>query len=248
LTKRPAICENGRVFDLAGPENAGRVEKILFRSLIKDTEGFMSRFLERRISLAISRQLVNTSITPNQITLISILIGLTGAYLIGLREGLLQILGSILFLVHSIVDGCDGEIARLKFMESKIGGILDFWGDNIVHAAVFAAIGIEWWRRTGAVVPLYLSVTAVLGTFLSALLIYVSTMREKASEGPLYTSVSKSGRRSRIVKIADFLSRRDFIYLVVILAFYQHIDWFLVAAAAGTMVFLIMLVWIRVRD
>lgn len=248
LTKRPAICENGRVFDLTGPENAGRVEKILFRSLIKDTEGFMSRFLERRISLAISRQLVNTSITPNQITLISLLIGLTGAYLISLREGLLQILGSILFLVHSIVDGCDGEIARLKFMESKIGGVLDFWSDNIVHAAVFAAIGIEWWRRTGAVVPLYLSVTAVLGTFLSALLIYVSTMREKASGGPLYTSVSKSGRKSRIVKIADFLSRRDFIYLVVILAFYQHLDWFLVAAAAGTMVFLIMLVWIRVRD
>ncbi len=248
LRKRAAICEKGRIFDLTRPENAGRVEKILFRSLIKDTEGFMSRFLERRISLAISRQLVNTSITPNQITLVSILIGLAGACLISIREGLPQILGSILFLVHSIVDGCDGEIARIKFMESRTGGILDFWGDNIVHAAVFSAIGMEWWRRTGAVAPLYLSVTAVLGTFLSALLIYLSTMRKRASEGPLYTSVSKSGRKARLVKIADFLSRRDFIYLVVILAFYQHLDWFLAAAAAGTMVFLAMLVWIRVRD
>jgi phosphatidylglycerophosphate synthase len=248
LTKRPAICENGRIFDLTGPENAGRVEKILFHSLIKDTEGFMSRFLERRISLAISRQLVNTSITPNQITMISTFIGLTGAYLISMREGLLQILGSILFLVHSIVDGCDGEIARIKFKESRIGGVLDFWSDNIVHAAVFAAIGTEWWRRTGAIAPLYLSATAVLGTFLSAMLIYLSTMKKKVSEGPLYTSVSRSGRKARIVKIADFLSRRDFIYLVVVLAFYQHLDWFLVAAAAGTMVFLAMLVWIRVRD
>ncbi len=247
LTKRPVICENGRIFDLTRPENAEKVEKILFRSLIKDSEGLMSRFLERRISLAISRKLVNTSITPNQITLISILIGLAGACLISIEKGLPQILGSILFLAHSIVDGCDGEIARIKFMESRTGGLLDFWGDNIVHAAVFTAIGVEWCWRTGAVSPLYLSGTAVVGTFLSALLIYLSIMRKRASEGPLYTSVSKSGRKARIVKIADFLSRRDFIYLVVILAFYQHLDWFLVAAAGGTMVFLAMLVWIRFR-
>ena len=248
LTRRPMVCERGQILDATGKERIPRVEKLLFKSLIKDTEGFMSRFVERPISLAISRRLVDTAITPNQITLISVLIGLLGAFFISLGRGFWQIAGSILFLVHSIVDGCDGEIARIKFMESWLGGILDFWGDNVVHAAVFSAIGLEWWRRTGSIIPLSLSVVAVVGTFLSALLIYLSTMKQKGTSGPLYTSVSKSEKKTRIVKIADFLSRRDFIYLVVILAFYQHLDWFLIAAAAGTMLFLSMLVWIRVRD
>ncbi len=246
LLEKTNACENGRIFDLTIDANVARVEKILFRSLIKSTEGFMSRHVERRISLAISRRLVNTPTTPNQITLLSILIGLAGAWCISLGTGLLQVTGALLFLLHSIVDGCDGEIARIKFMESRLGGILDFWGDNIVHAAIFTAIGVAWHNRTGSILPIMLSGVAVAGTFLSALLIYLSTMRKKASEeGPLYTSVASSPSNARIVKVADFLSRRDFIYLVVILAFYRHLDWFLVASAIGTMAFLAMLIWIR---
>jgi phosphatidylglycerophosphate synthase len=248
LKSRPLRCEAGQIFDLTRPENRPRVEKQLFRGLIKDTEGFMSRFVERPISIAISRRLVNTPVTPNQITVISILIGLLGAWFISIHRGFWQVLGSLLFLLHSIVDGCDGEIARIKFMESRLGGILDFWGDNIVHAAVFAAIGMEWWKYSGSVVPLFLSAIAVAGTILCALLVYISTMRKKTDEGPLYTSVSTSGKKARLVRIADYLSRRDFIYLVVILSFYQHLDWFLIASAVGTMGFLAILVWIRIKD
>ncbi len=247
LKARPIRCEQGRIFDLTRPENRSQVEKELFRSLIKDTEGFMSRLVERPISLAISKRLVNTSITPNQVTLISILIGLVGALFISIDRGFWQILGSMLFLLHSIVDGCDGEIARIKFMESRLGGILDFWGDNIVHAAVFTAIGLEWWRHSGSAIPLLLAATAVAGTFLCAMIVYVSTMKKKSGSGPLYTSVSASEKKTGMVKIADFLSRRDFIYLVVILAFYRHLDWFLAASATGTMVFLAMLIRIRTR-
>ena len=55
-----------------------------------------------------------------------------------------------LFLTHSILDGCDGELARLKFLESPRGARLDFWGDNVVHVAVFGcmAAGLEPRRRT----------------------------------------------------------------------------------------------------
>ncbi len=248
LKSRPMRCEQGQILDVTRPENRRKVEKRLFRSLIKDNEGFMSRLVERPISLAISRRLVKTPVTPNQVTMISILIGLVGAWFISIDRGFWQITGSILFLVHSIVDGCDGEIARIKFMESRLGGILDFWGDNIVHAAVFTAIGVEWWRHSGSMLPLFLSAIAVMGTFLCALLIYVSTMRNKTDGGPLYTSVSTSQKKARLVKIADFLSRRDFIYLVVILAFYHHLDWFIIASAVGTMGFLFMLIWIRTRQ
>src|SRR6185436_17048084 len=48
----------------------------------------------------------------------------------------------------------DGELARLKFLESHTGALLDFWGDNVVHVAVFAAIAIGWSWRAGAAWPL----------------------------------------------------------------------------------------------
>ncbi|NPA95037.1 MAG: CDP-alcohol phosphatidyltransferase family protein [Thermodesulfobacteria bacterium] len=240
-------CTASSIYTIRRPEDIKDIEKRLFWGLVKDTEGFMSRHVERRISLFISRHLVDTPITPNQITIISVLIGLIGAYFISLGQGFWQVVGALLFLAHSIVDGCDGEIARIKFMESRIGGILDFWGDNVVHAAVFTAIGVEWSRRTGQTFPLWLSAAAVVGTFLSASIVYFSTMRKK-KEGPLYTSVAGNGKQSKIVKVADFLSRRDFIYLVVILAFFRHLDWFLVAASVGSLVFAGVLIGIRLRN
>ena len=48
------------------------------RSLVKDTDGFMARHVERPISLQISRALAGTAITPNQMSLISIAVGICG--------------------------------------------------------------------------------------------------------------------------------------------------------------------------
>ena len=126
-------------------------------------------------------------------------------------------------------------------MESRLGGILDFWGDNVVHAAVFYAIGHAWWTATGSRWPLLLAVLAVAGTLTSASLIYLKTMRDRKAGGPLYTSVSADGSRSSMVRVADYLSRRDFIYLVVILAAFGHLNWFLVLTAIGAPAFALVL-------
>jgi phosphatidylglycerophosphate synthase len=238
----PAVVVNrGMLYRLTEPTDIPFVEHSLFSSLVKETEGFMSRHVERRLSLALSRRLVRTSITPNQITLISVAIGLVGALLIAMGGRWWQTAGALLFLGHSILDGCDGEIARIKFMESRLGGILDFWGDNVVHAAVFYAIGQAWWVTTGSRWPLLLAALAVAGTLTSASLVYLKTMRDRKGDGPLYTSVSADGSRSPMVRLADYLSRRDFIYLVVILAAFGHLDWFLILTAIGAPAFSLVL-------
>ncbi len=247
LRLKTVSCKKGNVLEIKGPNDVPHVERALLRGLIKDTEGFMSRHFERRISLFITKRLINTSITPNQVTVISVLIGLVGAAFMAIGQGAWQIIGSWLFLAHSIVDGCDGEIARLKFLESRIGGILDFWGDNVVHAAVFGAIGFEWWTRTGQLLAIILFLIAVSGTFFSASIVFFTAMKKKSGEGPLYTSVSEKNRKSKLVRVADYLSRRDFIYLVIILAYMKHLDWFLVATAIGTLCFSGALLWIRLK-
>ncbi len=224
-----------------------RAEKHLLTSLVKDTEGFMSRHFERKISLAVSRRLAATRITPNAMTLVSIGIGIFGASFFLESSAASQTVGALLFLLHSILDGCDGELARLKFQESRSGGALDFWGDNVVHIAVFSAMAAGWSRSAGAAWPLGLGALAVGGTLASALLVYFRTMAAAPLEGPLYTSVA-AGRETRLSRVADALSRRDFIYLVLILSAFGKAAWFLVLTAVGAPIYFLVLTAIALAE
>ena len=123
------------------PTDVRAAERRLLLSLVKDTDGFMARHVERPISLQISRRLAGTAITPNQMSLISIAVGICGGPFFLSSRPLMQTIGALLFLAHSILDGCDGELARLKFQQSRWGGVLDFWGDNVVHSGQFRSHG-----------------------------------------------------------------------------------------------------------
>ena len=228
---------------IADHGDISHLEKSLYRDLIKETDGLVARHFNRKISLAITGQLINTSVTPNQMSLVSIGIGLIGALLLSFPIISLQVFGALLFLFHSITDGCDGELARLKYMETRWGGLLDYWGDNIVHTAVFLGIGIAWKKATGSMIALWCSGFAIAGSVLTAGLVYAMTMRSGKDDGPVYTSTSWKQKKDRWVKIADFLSRRDFIYLVVILAIFGKLHWFLILAAIGAPAFFLFTLW-----
>ena len=130
-------------------------ERRLLRRLVKDTDGFMARHVERPISLQVSRRLARTAITPNQTTMISVAIGLCGApfFLSGLWFW--QTVGALLFLVHSIVDGCDGELARLRFQRITIWWHSRFLGRQCCPRSHFRVHGCRLesvFRRDVAIV------------------------------------------------------------------------------------------------
>ena len=232
---------------VSAPADIAAAERRLLRALVKDTDGFMARHVERRISLAISRHLASTVVTPNQMTLVSMAIGLAGAPFFLSSQGLWQTVGALLFLAHSILDGCDGELARLKFQESRSGGVLDFWSDNVVHVITFACMAAGWSRAIGQAWPLLLGAAAVLGNMASAGLVYWRAMRTKDDAGPLYTSVSTLPGR-RLTRLLDALSRRDFIYLVVALALVGNANWFLLLASLGAPTYFFLLLFLAVRE
>jgi hypothetical protein len=73
-------------------------------------------------------------------------------------------------------------------------------------------------------------------------------MRNKTAEGPLFTSVTTSEASSRLSALADTLTRRDFIYLVVMLSAFGKAHWFLVLAAFGAPLFFFVLLWSAHRE
>jgi 1L-myo-inositol 1-phosphate cytidylyltransferase / CDP-L-myo-inositol myo-inositolphosphotransferase len=221
---------------VAAPWDVRAAERQLLRSLVKDTDGFMARHVERPISLQISRQLAATAITPNQMSLISVAVGIGGGPFFLSSRPLMQIIGALLFLAHSILDGCDGELARLKFQQSRWGGVLDFWGDNVVHTVIFGCMGVGWSLAAGALWPLWLGAGAVFGTLGSAGFVYWRLMHSKDGDGTLFTSVSDAPERP-LTQLLDSASRRDFIYLVILLALFGRSNWFLVMAGIGAPIY-----------
>jgi len=186
-------------------------------------------------------------VTPTQITIASAAIGLLGAPFFLSGSWLWQTVGALLLLTHSIVDGCDGELARLKFQESRWGGILDFWGDNVVHIVTFACMAVGWSLSVSALWPLLLGAAAVLGNLGSAAFVHWRMMRIKHGSGPLFTSVS-SAPSNRLAQLLDATSRRDFFYLVLVLALFGKSNWFLLLAALGAPIFFILLVFLALRE
>ncbi len=229
------------------PADVRLAERRLMRALVKDTDGFMARHVERPISLQISRLLAPTAITPNQMSLISIVVGICGAPFFLSQRASLQTIGALLFLAHSILDGCDGELARLKFEESRWGGVLDFWGDNVVHVVVFACMAIGWSVSAAAGWPLLFGAAAVLGTLGSAGLVYWRLMRAKDDGGSLFTSVSAEPERP-LARALDAASRRDFIYLVLLLALFGKSNWFLLLAALGAPIYFCLVIFLAARE
>jgi phosphatidylglycerophosphate synthase len=228
--------DTGR-FPLTTSADTKSAETWLLRSLIKQREGFMSRHVERRISLALTRRLARTRITPDVMTLVSLAIGLLGAPFFLSASPAYQLTGALLFLTHSILDGCDGELARLKFMESPHGAILDFWGDNLVHVAVFACMAVGLSFERDATWPLALGALTVLAVLGAAALESSPIMRDAAVGGD-------AGWRA---KLAEAFSSRDFIYLVVLLSAAGLAHWFLIFASVGTPIFFLLLLSIGAR-
>ena len=175
------------------------------------------------------------------------MIGLAAAPFFLSAAPAILVIGGLLFVAHSVLDGCDGELARLTFRESRLGGLLDFFSDNLVHVAIFAFMAVGWSFAEGASWPLLLGALAVLGTAGSAGAVYWLTLRNKTTAGPVYTSVS-DGPSGRLTKVLDALSRRDFIYLVLVLSVFGKANWFLAITAVGAPVFLLLVLWTAHSD
>ncbi len=188
-------------------------------------DSLITRLLSRPVSGFLTRGLIDTTITPNQITLFSFALGIAAAVCFFIGGHAMGIAGAALLLLSIWVDGVDGEIARIKFMESPLGGKLDILCDNLVHIAVFFAIGFGLYQTRADALYLGLGTVAALGSLACFLL-----LQSKIIAGKSTLNAKTEGQAENWV---DKISNRDFTHFLFLLALIDHLDWFLWMTAVG---------------
>jgi 1L-myo-inositol 1-phosphate cytidylyltransferase / CDP-L-myo-inositol myo-inositolphosphotransferase len=137
---------------------------MLRRSLVKPTDGPVSRLLNRPISTRLSVALAALRPSPDLVSALALLIGIVAAAALAGGWG---IVGGVLVHVASIVDGMDGELARLQLRERPLGAYLDGIADRLADAAIVAGVGV-WALETGnGPLVVWLTIAATTGSLLS---------------------------------------------------------------------------------
>jgi CDP-L-myo-inositol myo-inositolphosphotransferase len=120
-------------------------ERKLLKNLNKSEDGIVSKIINRKVSIFISKYLVKTGLTPNQISILNLMIGISSALLFAKGSFPWVFTGGILAQMTSITDGCDGEIARLKFLSTKFGAWLDDVFDRYVDMLIVIGMAYGYW-------------------------------------------------------------------------------------------------------
>ncbi len=117
-------------------------ERRVVRSLRRSFDGPVDALINRRISSGCSRWLSRTSITPNQVTLAAIAVGLMAAFLAAMGTSWTLAAAGVLIQGQSVLDCCDGELARLTFRGSRLGQWLDNVSDDVLDDLFVLAVGM----------------------------------------------------------------------------------------------------------
>jgi len=208
--------------------------------LVKPTDGFYAR-MNRRISIPISRQLIKFPITPNMVTLFTLGVSFFAGVFFALGGYWNNLLGALLSLWASILDGCDGEVARLKLQASKFGCWLETICDYLYYLFIFAGMSIGLAKSRGTEAYLVWGGFLLLGAVASFLAVgsarhwFASSQPEKFLD--LWQKKADKQTRSPLMYLArntEFIIRRCFLpYALLAFAVLNLTRFFFIGSAVG---------------
>ena len=220
---------------IPSPDARADLERAFLLRLENPNDGLMDTLLNRKLSRPLTRVFLRTPLTPNQVTGLSFLVGLLGAGCFLLGSYGWTLVGALLLQASTVLDCVDGEIARVKMLESPFGEWLDITLDTVVHIAIFIGVGVAVWKQVG------LAAAPLLGGLLAA---------GALISFPLVTLAEKTETRGRarggwedvwIAKLVGGLASRDYSLLILLSVLAGKLDWFLWTASVGAQVFWIVL-------
>ena len=215
-------------------------EQKLDRWLVKPTDGIFAR-LNRRVSIPISRQIIRFPITPNMVSLFTLGVSFSSGVFFACGGYWNMLLGATLSLFASILDGSDGEVARLKLQESAFGCWLETVCDYLYYLFIFGGMTIGLLRSSG--MRVYLVWGGLL--FFGAVLSFVVTGLQRhrlATDRPeqlLQIWQAQASRRQSnpflyLGRHTEFIIRRCFLpYPLLVFAIFNLTQAGLILSALG---------------
>jgi phosphatidylglycerophosphate synthase len=206
-------------------EERRRAARLLLKLNWRPHDGLVARYLNKYISVTISAWLADTPITPNQMTILAFLVAMVGVGVTTIGSYLAFVVGTLLVQIQSILDGCDGELARMRYQSSRVGGWLDTIADDVIGVFWILALGHGLYRGSGQGLYLVTGMGAALFHAISVGLIYTVLIRhggvgyqdmtwwfeEKKDAGPRSDKDENEARS--LLDWAKYLVRRDFYVL-----------------------------------
>ncbi len=184
----------------------------------------IDRYIIRKISGFITGFLVRTPVTPNQVTVISLILGLIAAVIFSFGGHTHTITAGLIFFLCIVFDQCDGEVARIKSMESEFGRSFDIIVDSIVSAAIVAGITFALYKTSGSGFHIIIGLLAIIGISIS---IFLATYLGKENKTDTGTQ-----------EMLDKLNNKDFFYIIMLASvIFNQMIWFLLIMAVGTNIF-----------
>jgi len=184
----------------------------------------IDRYIIRKISGFITGFLVRTPVTPNQVTVISLILGLIAAVIFSFGGHTHTITAGLIFFLCIVFDQCDGEVARIKNMETEFGRSFDIIVDSIVSAAIVARITFALYKASGSGFHIIIGLLAIIGISIS---IFLATYLGKENKTDTGTQ-----------EMLDKLNNKDFFYIIMLASvIFNQMIWFLLIMAVGTNIY-----------
>lgn len=143
---RQPIAQAQRYCRITHPAHIAVLEHFLCEHIRLGANGWVARTLNKRVSLPISRGLARLRVPPNAITAFNMLVGLCAGIGTGGLTYVGLLWGGIFLQLASILDGCDGEVAKLTHRTTKFGQLIDTVSDNFALASFFIGLTIHEYR------------------------------------------------------------------------------------------------------
>jgi phosphatidylglycerophosphate synthase len=225
-----------------------RAERELRQSVFKPTDGRLGRF-NRRMSLPVSIALIRwVRLSPHVMSAWIIGLGLYSGWLFSDGAYLTGVLAALVSLAASILDGSDGELARLQYKESAFGCWLDTVGDYTYYLAIFVGLTVGTVRQTGWSGFWWVGASLLTGTLLTFVLMILLRRRITNGRPDEFRTIAKShfyGQRKRwafvVAKLSNCATRATMPYGILALALLNLLPVVLILAALGAQIYWISL-------
>jgi phosphatidylglycerophosphate synthase len=225
------------------------VEREIRMAVFKPTDHNLARF-NRRLSLPISVALLRTPITANQFSIALLFLGLYSAWLFSLGSYLTGVAAAAVSLAASILDGCDGEIARLKHQESDFGCWLETITDYTYYFAIFGGMTIGAVRYTGLRGFYVVGGIALMGMVAAfVLLLYLRHRMTRHSPSRFAGTVKGKFKEGAgtftllLAKLSNVATRAQMPYGIMALAFLGALPLVVILSAIGANAYWMALLW-----